>query len=515
MDTPKLVLEESPTALPPGTQVGSWRVSGIRGRGTYGTVYVAESQAREPAGPVALKLAVYPGDPRFEREAELLSRIRHPSVPQLFDAGLWRSPAGRAHPFVVMEWVEGVPLYEWAARSNPSSRQVLGLLGQAARALQATHEVSGVHRDVKGDNVLVRPWDGRLFLTDFGSGHFTGVARLTPLPMLPGTPAYRSPQVWQCLLRAGPDATSPLLTRPSDDVFALGVIAYRLVTDTYPPFTHPYEEEGRCWQPGGRGAPAPRQLNPRVDAQLNALILRMLSPQPEERGAAGELAEAMERGVAHARPSADEPLFEWETLQRSEWTEEERAEAEYLGHRPRRRSRERVREAEQSAAAERARREQREAATRARTAESPRQMKPRSWLPWLAAAMTLGLWPEETGSLRTGGPLSAARSGSKAEGDTASVGDTALSSSAAPVKEPARGVIALELPKQPLPGQLTPDAKGRCRKKQIPINGGCWVKVDFTADECPGTGYVHQGECYVPIFVPGRQPTSAPQKSQP
>ena len=192
-----------PTALPLGTKVGAWRVHGFRGRGTYGTVYRAVSQEHAQTGPVALKLAIYPGDPRFEREAELLSRIRHPSVPRLLDSGLWRSPWGARHPFVVMEWVEGVPLYAWAARRNPSSRQVLALLAQAAGALQATHEVSAVHRDVKGDNMLVRPSDGRLFLTDFGAGYFAGAARLTPLHTLPGTPAYRSPELWQSTRHAG------------------------------------------------------------------------------------------------------------------------------------------------------------------------------------------------------------------------------------------------------------------------------------------------------------------------
>src|SRR5687767_8357362 len=115
-------------SLPPGTQVGAWRLLGFRGRGIHGTVYVAERADGEQSGLVALKLAIYPADPRFEREAELLARIRHPSVPRLMDSGLWRAPSGGSHPFVVMECVEGVPLYTWAERCNPSSRQVLALL---------------------------------------------------------------------------------------------------------------------------------------------------------------------------------------------------------------------------------------------------------------------------------------------------------------------------------------------------------------------------------------------------
>ncbi len=480
-----MALDMSLFSLPLGTLVGGWRVLGFRGRGIYGTVYAAERADSEQSGPAALKLAIYPADPRFERETELLARIRHPSVPRLLDAGLWRAPSGGSHPFVVMEYVEGVPLYTWAERCNPSSRQVLALLAQAAGALQATHEVSSVHRDVKGDNMLVRPSDGRLFLTDFGTGYFAGTARLTPMPVLPGTPAYRSPEMWQYIERAGPDATAPLMAMPSDDVFALGVTAYRLVTDTYPPFTDPHTPEGQCWLPGGRGLTPPRQLNPRVDAQLNALILRMLSPRPEERGTAGELAEALERGVAHAGPSADTPLFAWETQTPSKWTEEERAQARMLGHRPRHRN----------------------------VAAPARRGNARSWLPWLAAAMALGLWPGKPGRLRTKATLTAEQGGSNAQGDAVSLGESAVSSSDAPAEAP-QDTIAKELPKQPQPGQLRPDEKGHCRKRQVAINGGCWGKVDVEPKECRGHDvYLYQGGCYFPVPASQPQPTSAPADS--
>ena len=452
-----MAMDMSLISLPRGTQVGAWRVLGFRGRGMYGTVYAAERVDGERTGPAALKLAISPADARFEREAELLARIRHPSVPRLMDAGLWQAPSGGSHPFVVMECVEGVPLYTWAERCNPSSRQVLALLAQVAGALQATHEVSSVHRDVKGDNMLVRASDGRLFLTDFGTGYFAGAARLTPMPLLPGTPAYRSPEMWHYLQRAGPDASAPLMARPSDDVFALGVTAYRLVTGTYPPSTDPDTPEGQCWLPGGRGITPPRRLNPQVDAQLNALILRMLSPRPEERGTAGELAEAMERGVAHAGPSADTPLF----------------------------------------------------------AQAPvRRGNARSWLPWLAAAMALGLWPGKPGWLRARATFTADRGGSNAQGDAVSLGENAVSSSDAPVKAP-QDAIAKELPKQPQPGQLRTDAKGQCRKDLVAINGGCWLKLNIEPNECRGHDvYLHQGGCYFPIPASQPLPTSEPADSE-
>jgi hypothetical protein len=484
---------------------------------------------------VALKLAIHPGDPRFEREAELLARIRSPCVPRLVDSGVWRSPRGDVHPFVAMEWVEGEPLYVWAARRNPSSRQVLALLAQAARALQATHEVNGVHRDVKGSNMLVRPADGRLVLTDLGAGYVEGAGRLTPWNSVPGTPEYRSPRLWEPPRDADGHTATAVLARPEDDVFALGVTAYRLVTDTYPPVAIPGTAPGPGGLPGGKGVVPPRQLNPRVDAQLNALIVRMLSARPEARGAAGELAEAMERGVAHGGASAQERLFEWETVPPTRWTEEELAEAEYLGHRPCRRDRRFVQWIEEADAAARA---QRGAQGRGGLITRARRERTRRGLLWLAAAVALGLWREETDSVRTVERLTVAR-GVPAEvrrkEDAVSLGDAAMSSSGAGAKAPSDGAIPRELPteslpgmqKKPLaqeplpeprPGQARPDKRGKCPgRKQVPINGACWIDVSssMAAQECVENGGVLiQGKCFSPAHAPPKQPqpTSSPSE---
>ncbi len=74
-------------------------------------------------------------DPRFRREAALLDLLRHPHIPRLLDTSIWHSPQGLPYPFLVMEWVEGATLYDWArVYQRPlTSRQVLQVMAQVAR----------------------------------------------------------------------------------------------------------------------------------------------------------------------------------------------------------------------------------------------------------------------------------------------------------------------------------------------------------------------------------------------
>ena len=156
--------------------------------------------------------------------------------------------------------------------------------------------------------------------------------------------------------------------------------------------------------------------------------------------------------------------------------------------------------------------QRRKADEQAPAATSAPVVKSRSWGPWLAALLALGLWPEETGSLRTGSRTTEARNTYKEEGDPASLGESARSAPTTSAKLPDRDGISEEFPEQPLPGQLKPDAKGRCPKKQIVINGGCWFKVAVDFEDCPRFGYAYQGACYAPGRSTGRVPTAAPRE---
>jgi serine/threonine protein kinase len=466
----------NPASLPPGMRIGPWHLLEQRGRGAYGVVYRAVPAEQRAADAVALKLALYPGDARFVREAELLSRIRHPAVPRLIDHGHWQPREGVSYPWLVMDWLEGMPLYEWAQARRPSSRQVLQLLARLARALDATHSAGGLHRDVKGDNVRVRRADAQPFLVDFGSGHHLGAATLTLQPFPPGTPVYRSPEAWRFVLRSSKPPEVPYPPGPADDLFALGVTAFRLVTEKYPPSAHPDDEDAWLWRPEALGSWTARVFNPRCTPELSALVSRMLSPRPEARGSAREVAEALEQVARGAGREADVPLFTGE-------------EPRPAGLFP---------------------------IPRRVTVRPPPRV--RRW-PWVAAAGLGGAV-----ALSAGGLLSVSRSEEPAtshlaaqeesrDAGTVAVGDSALTAPVARERAPSVWAsIAVDVPPKPFPGQRRPDGKGRCPGTvQVAINGGCWTKLPVDLKDCDDwDGIEYRGACYQPAMTRQRPATSGP-----
>jgi hypothetical protein len=469
--------------------VEDWRLEGCHGHGAYGIVYRAFRVGQESAGPVALKMALYPWDPRFMREVALLSLIHHPSVPRLLGHGFWRHPSGTVFPFVVMQWVEGLPLYEWASQRSPTQSQVLQVLAQLARALQATHEASAVHRDVKGENVLVSSSDGRAVLTDFGSGHYQAAARLTWQPMPPGTPAYQSPESGLFQIRSVRSPDAHYVARPADDVFALGVTAYRLVTGEYPAAVVPKMDEEGSWYMAEPGLRSPSELNPQVVPQLGALILRMLSLEPDARGKAEEHAEALEALEERARAQEVHGLDSQDAAQAAEAAPpqaEVSPEVPALLAPVRRRIRGRGRG--------------------------------RAMVTGCALALVtvlLVLWARHAGQVLPEGASSGKQvaSGSgRRDAGPADLGDTAAAAPLASVHEPSKSKpdgIGQERPPEPLPEQVRPDAKGQCPgRKQVPINGGCWVEYPAAnAGECEQNGLVpFKNRCYARALDSRRKP---------
>jgi serine/threonine protein kinase len=447
-----------------GSLVGSWIVRERIGSGSHGVVFRAVRTDQPESDSYALKLAQEPGDERFEREAQLLSRLSHPSVPRFEGSGTWTSPQGEAYPYVVMQWVEGLSLYAWAAEHGLTLRQALGQLAQVARALEATHQ-HGVHRDVKGGNVRVSP-QGHAVLLDFGSCWYPGASPLTGRAMPPSTGPYRSPQqlFFEYALTLG--AGQYYEAQSADDVYALGITAYRLLAGTYPP-----RDSGSDDGSGGAvRLVAPRGLNDACP-ELSALILRMLSEDPEARGGAGQVAEELERLLKHTRPALDR---HWVAKSSGQPTEKARRPAP-IGY------------------------VQREPARRSAAAGV-----------FLMLVLLWGLLTRDVDQREVASATleSEPQAAENPDAGTSGLGEEGLAS-VAPAGTPpvSEERIAREVPTDPRPGQKRPPCNHR---SATVINGGCWLRpAGAERAPCELSDYEHEGRCYVPLLTNAvRVPTS-------
>lgn len=208
-------------------RVGAYRVFGRLGAGAMGVVYLAEQ--RHPKRRVALKV-IRPEimtpvrERRFDLEAEALARLRHPGIATIYEAGRAELD-GRAHPFLAMELVQGLPLDVHAARLPPKER--IALVASVCDAVEHAHARGILHRDLKPANILVDE-EGRARVLDFGVARTVHTHSDDPggpgRGELVGTVAYMSPEQ----LAADPDVDG------RTDVYALGVILHEVLTGRRP-----------------------------------------------------------------------------------------------------------------------------------------------------------------------------------------------------------------------------------------------------------------------------------------
>jgi serine/threonine-protein kinase len=288
--------------------VGQYRVVAQVGRGGQGHVYQAECAGRL----VVLKLfQSRPVSPWGELEIDILRRIEHPNVVRIWGYGRWPDPE-QGFLYIAMEYVEGLTLEEHALEHNPSARRAATLVVKAARALGVMHRQGIQHRDIKPDNLLVRQADGGPVWVDFGVGHLEGRTTLPGLRGLPaGTPEFTSPEAYRFLQE---NVDEEVRYRPvvADEVWALGVTLYWLLTDELP-FGSRTTNPHLVKHIRTRTPPAPHEDNPRVPLALSAVCMRMLEKEPGARYPDMEtVAEALEAALAGAGedPGWDLPLMD-------------------------------------------------------------------------------------------------------------------------------------------------------------------------------------------------------------
>ena len=266
------VTDKDPQARELAAALGSqYEVVRLLGRGGMGAVYLA----REPFLDREVAVKVLPAElasgearERFLREARTAARLSHPHIVPLHTFG----QSGDLL-FYVMGYVEGESLEARLRRMGRlPAEDARRIIDELSDALQYAHAMGVVHRDVKPDNVLLDRRTGKALLTDFGiAKERVGTATLTRTGVIVGTPHYMSPE----------QASGGTEIDGRSDIYALGVIAYRMLTGQLPFQGDTFQEI--LSQHAVRVPLAPSKVNPDVPFELDRMVIQALAKDPAER----------------------------------------------------------------------------------------------------------------------------------------------------------------------------------------------------------------------------------------
>lgn len=277
-----------------GTRLGPYRLIEPIGSGGMGTVYKAIRDDREFDHVAAVKL-LKPGldasrvAARLKSERQILATLDHPNIARLIDGGSDKD----GHPYLVMEYVDGVPPQEYAAAHALSVTDRIRLFLPVCAAVHYAHQRMVIHRDVKPSNILVTA-DGTPKLLDFGIAKILepdGHAREATITADSGrllTVRYASPEQ---------AAAEPLTT--ASDVYSLGVCLYELLTGRSP-YPNPDRPMTAMLRAVAEDDPiAPSVGHPALRGDLDNILLKALQKHPRDRYAsADQFAEDLRRYLA-------------------------------------------------------------------------------------------------------------------------------------------------------------------------------------------------------------------------
>ena len=323
-----------------GRRIGAYRILGECGHGGMAVVYLSERDDQQYRKRVAIKMvkAGYNSDDilrRFYNERQTLATLDHPNIVRLLDGG--STEDGR--PYLVMDFVEGLPILEYCDLHRVTIRERLRLFCSVCAAVQYAHNKFVIHRDLKSRNVLITN-DGIPRLLDFGIAKLLNPECAQTLPQTqthwrPMTPEYASPE----------QLRGELVTNATD-IYSLGVLLYELLTGhrPYPAHHSLFELERLVWEEepespssgisrseeivqddGSRIAITPElvsqargvrpvELRRQLRGDLDTIVLKALRKEPPLRYlSAKEFSEDIERHLTGLPVRARKPTFFYRT----------------------------------------------------------------------------------------------------------------------------------------------------------------------------------------------------------
>ncbi len=266
-------------------KIGKYEIQGVLGHGGMGAVYKGFDPAisRAVAIKTIAKSSLEAGElehllVRFRNEAQAVGRLAHPRIVQIYDYGEDEELA-----YIVMELVNGKSLHEHLLQhASYDLREVGQIIGQLLDGLGHAHAAGVVHRDVKPSNIMINN-DGRIKISDFGIAH-TESSELTQHGDILGTPHYMAPEQFLGLAIGVPT-----------DLYAVGIIAYDLLTGTKPfvGTTATVMQQVLNQRPAD-----PSSLNHALSPLMDKVLQQALAKNPEERfQSAREFSEAFRLAI--------------------------------------------------------------------------------------------------------------------------------------------------------------------------------------------------------------------------
>ena len=263
-----------------------------------GEVYLAEHTVLGRKEALKILMPQVAKDPqfvsRFRREARAVNRLRHPNIISIYDFG--QLPDGRF--YLSMEYAEGKNLYQILRRVDRFEvPRALHLLGQLAYAVHHAHSRGVVHRDLKPGNLILCGEDETLKVLDFGMAKIVAADHAESVALSTGN------VIWGTAKYMSPERVTGTGNDPRTDLYAIGCIGFELLTGA-PPFTGTPNEMLHAHIQQLPATPSSRR--PEIPPELDAVILKCLAKQPDDRYAnAADLYAALHKVPGYPAPKAE------------------------------------------------------------------------------------------------------------------------------------------------------------------------------------------------------------------